>query len=75
MEEVQLNRISVENVLSNDKRKDVCALLQKHYGDDWEKNTDLDFYIHALSSVSTTYKLDEDDCQCEFIPEDFDFTV
>ncbi len=72
---VEIPVIPISNVLSAEKKNDVHRLLIKHFGDDWEKRPDLQFYCHALSGSKTRYDLEEVEHNCEFYEEPLNFIV
>lgn len=62
-----LKEISEGNALSDEKRKDVGRLLEKHFGENWRDDPTLTFYVTVLDhSTTETYELDDtvsDGCQ------------
>ena len=70
LKRMNFQQIPLSNVLAEAKRKDVAALLQKHFGDGWEAQEDLQFYKEVLSGTSAAYALKEleECCYCEEPP-------
>ncbi|KAL1509952.1 hypothetical protein ABEB36_004616 [Hypothenemus hampei] len=69
---IKPNIIHEKNMLKEEKKKDIDALLSKHYGTQWRniKEVDFSFYKHVINEALASEDTDaEEDLICEKLEE------
>lgn len=56
-------KINVSNNITDSKKKDVLTLLKSHWGNDWQQNEDLSFFVQLVESNAQVE--DDEDRECD----------
>lgn len=70
-------KINVSNYITSSKKKDILTLLTSHWGNDWQQNEDLSFFVPLLERIDKNEENEdrEYDAECEEYEEIDDMHV